>query len=87
MCARRENKEDFEPYLGEDFTQYTAKMEQSGTWGDELTLVGPPPCSACKPEISAEYGWRLENEIPHQGDTSVFRDPAESHLRRVRCHH
>ncbi|BDA46742.1 probable OVARIAN TUMOR DOMAIN-containing deubiquitinating enzyme 10 at N-terminal half [Coccomyxa sp. Obi] len=34
----RENKEDFEPYLGEDFAQYIVKMERSGTWGDELTL-------------------------------------------------
>lgn len=41
--AARENKEDFEPYLGEDFAQYIVKMERPGTWGDELTLVGFPP--------------------------------------------
>ena len=36
---RRENKEDFEGFLGEEFDPYTTSMAQLGTWGDELTLV------------------------------------------------
>ena len=39
--ACRENKEDFEGFLGEEFNSYVDKMEQLGTWGDELTLVSP----------------------------------------------
>ncbi|KAK9919022.1 hypothetical protein WJX75_008738 [Coccomyxa subellipsoidea] len=38
VAYMRENKDDFECYLGEDFAQYTAKMQRSGTRGDELTL-------------------------------------------------
>ena len=39
MLACRENKEDFEGFLGEEFDAYTNSMAQMGTWGDELTLV------------------------------------------------
>ena len=41
--GRRENKADFEGFLGEEFAKYCAIMERPGTWGDELTLV----CAAC----------------------------------------
>ena len=37
--ACRENREDFEGFLGEEFDAYTNSMAQVGTWGDELTLV------------------------------------------------
>lgn len=39
LLSHRENKEDFEGFLGEEFDEYMIKMDQVGTWGDELTLV------------------------------------------------
>ena len=39
LLACRENREDFEGFLGEEFDAYTLSMAQVGTWGDELTLV------------------------------------------------
>ena len=39
LLSHRENKEDFEGFLGEEFDAYMNKMDQVGTWGDELTLV------------------------------------------------
>jgi hypothetical protein len=45
--ACRENKEDFEGFLGEEFNSYVDKMEQLGTWGDELTLVSPTYAIKC----------------------------------------
>ena len=39
ILACRENKAEFEGFLGEEFDAYTAQMERLGTWGDELSLV------------------------------------------------
>ena len=37
MC--RDNKDEFEGFLGEEFDAYCTSMEKPGIWGDELTLV------------------------------------------------
>jgi hypothetical protein len=37
-AVRRGNREEFEPFLGEDFDAYVSSMSRPGTWGDELTL-------------------------------------------------
>lgn len=36
----RQASDYFEGFLGEDFESYCEEMEEPGTWGDELTLVG-----------------------------------------------
>ena len=41
MC--RDNKDEFEGFLGEEFDAYCTSMERPGIWGDELTLVSAHP--------------------------------------------
>ena len=45
----RENKGEFEGFLGEEFAEYCSTMERQGTWGDELTLV----CAGAFPEAES----------------------------------
>lgn len=39
LCDRA-NEAEYGCFLGEDFHEYLTEMSLSGTWGDELTLVG-----------------------------------------------
>ena len=39
----RDNKVEFEGFLGEEFDAYCTSMERPGIWGDELTLVSAHP--------------------------------------------
>eukprot|EP00884_Botryococcus_braunii_P020391 jgi/Botrbrau1/7035/Bobra.0165s0058.1 len=34
----RSHREEFEPFLDEQFDRYLREMSRNGTWGDELTL-------------------------------------------------
>eukprot|EP00798_Chlamydomonas_sp_ICE-L_P003212 gene3212-13229_t len=38
LQEQRDNPEEFECFLGEDFNSYLRSMVKNGTWGDELTM-------------------------------------------------